>query len=87
MREAVVSRTFKVTKAQAVCIDSVSESIVTFDFDLTKTADEKKALKVAKEKFETETIKVSYVKLLDTIYTTYAMPEKEFLQYAKPIER
>ena len=45
------------------------------DFDLTKTVDEKKALKVAKEKFETETIKVSYVKILDTIYTTYAMPE------------
>lgn len=87
MRESVVSRTFKVTKVQAVCIDTVSESIVTREFELTKTTDEKKALKTAKEKFETETIKVSFVKFLDTVYTTYAMPEKEFLQYAKPIER
>ena len=86
MRKAVVSRTFKVTKAQAVCIDKSNESVVTFDFDLKKTTDEKKVLKFAKEKFENETMKVSYVKILDTIYTTYAMPEEEFLQYAKPIE-
>lgn len=86
MREPVVSRTVKVTKAEAVCVDSSTQSIVIREFELIRATDEKKVLKVAKEKFETETIKVSYVKILDTTPIVYVMPEKEFLQYAKPID-
>lgn len=86
MREPVVSRTFKVTKVEAVCVDSITQSIVIRNFELIRARDEKKVLKVAKEKFETETIKVSYVRILDTTPIVYVMPEKEFLQHAKPIE-
>lgn len=87
-REAMVTRTFRVSVATVLCVDIENDRpTVETAFLPREYKDEKSLMKAARIALETDTLKVVKVKSVEIKETLYGMPESEFIANAKVITR
>lgn len=83
MRKPMVTRSFTVTVATAICLDVTKTKPETISVVLPrKYTDKKKALKLVKEQCETDTYKVVDISNLEYETKLYGMAEQDFLDNA-----
>lgn len=86
-RKPMVTRTFKSTKANVLCMDIVAGEPFNKLVVLPRTyADDKKLLKAVKEVVETDEVKAVHVVDTTEVETLYGMTEAEFIASAKELD-
>lgn len=86
-RKRVVSRTIATTKATCMVCDTVNAKVENKLFTLSQKIDKDDVLKAAQKAYDTDTMKIVSVVSVEYDETLYAMPELEFLKYAKPVSK
>ena len=81
-RERMVTRTVKVTRIEVLCLDIETANPEINIYELTGTYTEEKALKKAKETYETQTLKLVSVNRIEEKEKLYGMRELDFIKYA-----
>lgn len=85
-RIRMVTRTVKGTRASVLCLDTETHNAFTLDYEVGGTfTDNAKLLKVMKDNFETETIKLVHIESTEETEQLYGMPESEFMFYAQKL--
>ena len=87
MREKMVTRSMKVTNAQALLVNLETQETVTQTIAIPNVYKEDKALMKALEKsFEGSTLKPVHVVSSEVVEKLYGMSEKTFLEMAKELD-
>ena len=84
-RKRVVSRTIVTTQATAMVCNVSTSTLTTEVLLLSLKLDADQALKEAKKLYETDDKKIVAITGIEYNEQLYAMPEIEFLKYAKPV--
>lgn len=87
-RVPVVSRTMKTSVCTVLAVDTVAGECFNDIVEVPRTyADEEKLLKIVKEMYNKENKTVVKIVNVDVKEQLYAMPEADFLYYAKPVTK
>lgn len=87
MREKMVTRSMKVTKAQALMVNLETQETLTEIIAIPNVYKDDKALMKALEKsFEGSTLKPVHVLSSEVVEKLYGMSEKTFLEMAKELD-
>ena len=86
-RKRIVSRTITTTTAKCMVCDTKKATVSEKELVLSLKLTAEQALKQAQKTYETDTEKIVAVTSVEYNETLYAMPELEFLKYAKPITK
>lgn len=85
-RVRMVTRTVKGTKAEVMCLDTSTAKAFNLEFEVGGTfTDNAKLLKVMKDTFETETLKLVHIVSAEEIEQLYGMPESDFIAHAQKL--
>lgn len=86
-RLPMVTRTIVTTDCTTVLMNTESNEVFENVLSLPRTyKDDNAVLKALKKTYETDTIKVVYVKETTTVETLYGIPETEFIKIAKKLD-
>lgn len=87
MRKPMVTRTIESTKARVLCVNIKDNSTSTIEVILPRTyKTPDKALKVAKEKLNTDVLNAVHIMDMTVEKQLYGMTEEDFVRYAAPIK-
>lgn len=86
-RKRIVSRTITTTTAKCMVCDTKKATVTEKDLVLSLKLTTEQALKQAQKMYETSTEKIVAVTSVEYNETLYAMPELDFLKYAKPVTK
>ena len=85
-RIPMVTRTIKVTKALVMCYEPLTNETSDREFFVTGSfKNDQKLFSRLKELYETETLKLVYLKISGTQNELYGMPEEAFMQNAEKL--
>lgn len=86
-RTRMVTRTINVTSVEVMCVDTLTAQVAFKDFELTgETLTEEKALKVLKNEYETDTLKVVAIQKMEVHEEMYGLKEIDFLKVAQKLD-
>ena len=86
-RERVVSRTIKVAKVTALCLDTETAEPCNIATRISATIKGEKAMmKAVKKAIETDTLKVAKIVNVEIEEALYKMPEAQFVALATKVE-
>ena len=87
-RKPMVTRTLKSTTVVALCMDVVNCEPENKTLTIARTfKDDNSALKVLKDKYETDTLKVVHVVSRTETEELYGMSEEDFIKYADILDK
>lgn len=84
-RKRVVSRTITTTEVTAMVCNIATATVESKVYTLSQKLSGDEALKVAQKSYDTDTEKIVSIVNLTHKEQLYAMPELDFLKYAKPV--
>ena len=85
-RIPMVTRTFTVTKATVMCVDVNTDQTQDNEFRVTSEfKNDQKLLARLKELYETDSVKLVYLKNKELTKELYGMPEDEFMKIAEKL--
>lgn len=85
-KEKLITRTVITTNAEVMQIDTTTANVEIKTYTITgEYADYNAVLRVCKQNFETETLKIVTVQNTETVETLYGMPETKFIEIAEKL--
>ena len=86
-RTRMVTRTINVTTIEVMCVDTSTAEVSIKELELTgETYTQEKALKVLKNEYETDTLKVVAIQKMDVHEEMYGLKEIDFLKVAQKLD-
>ena len=86
-RTRMVTRTINVTVIEAMCVDTTTAEVTIKELELTgETYTQEKALKVLKNEYETDTLKVVAIQKMEVHEEMYGLKEIDFLKVAQKLD-
>ena len=82
-RKRMVTRSINEVKVIAMCCDITTASVVSREFTLGGNVSEGEELKTAQKLYETDTLKIVSITMIERRDVIYGMLETEFLKYAQ----